>query len=350
VSAGEAAYAGGEYLKAVGDYGRALGLLDRKRDRARWQEVRLKRAAAQIAYGQRGEPAAGVKALQEAVAVCREDLGSLDRKAQGTAWADTQNNLGLALWALGEREGGEQGNQRLREAVQAYRLALEVRTRKDLPQDWAATQTNLGNTLQLLAARTTGPGRRKLLEEAAECYSGAGTVFSRATHPPEWKSLGQRLVELALEEGQWDKAAGLARRLTQVAPGAAARVRHTSALLTTGRFKECLGQADRLRKHEQLRDDPDAAAELLVARLICQVALGQQKQAAAGVKELAAHLGKQPAGYRPAGPWVGLSRFLRRTRQERLAANRAWLLKCLGALRRERRDDILRTLEALPDR
>jgi tetratricopeptide (TPR) repeat protein len=500
-SAGEAALAGMKAADAIEDYGRALKLLDPSRDRQRWLVVRLKRVAALAEFGEYGDPVNSIRALKEAVAVCREDLVSLDRKIESIVWATAQNNLGYALGVLGRREMGAEGVKHLREAVQAYRRALEVRSRKDLPQDWGNTQnslsialsalgqreggaegikllreaieacrnalevrskkelpqswantqinlslplralgqreggaegvkllreaaqasrlalevftrkdqpqdwartqvslgitlselgqreggaegvkllreaaqayrlalevvtrkdhpqdwvqihTTLADTLSTLADKTSGSERRELLALTASSYQAALTGFTRETHPDAHRSVYRRLgsveIDLALEVGQWEKATELAGSLVKIAPDVASQVRLTATLLAAGRFEDGLKRFNELGKNRQLRDKPDAATELLMVRLLCQVALGKRSEAAQTVKQLHEHLGRQPQKGHTAGPWLGLIHFLQQTKQKRLVEHRAGLLKCLNALHRESREGVLRTLNSL---
>jgi hypothetical protein len=92
----------------------------------------------------------------------------------------------------------------------------------------------------------------------------------------------------------------------------------------------------------------DTQVELRVAGILCQVALGRNRQAAEGIQALVEYLNGQPPSLILTGPWHGLTHFAQKTAQRELAANRDWLLRCLDALLLEGRDDVLKALRRLP--
>ncbi|MEO8812605.1 MAG: hypothetical protein ABI376_06815, partial [Caulobacteraceae bacterium] len=60
------------------------------------------------------------------MAAYRAALEVRTRETMPADWAMTQNNLGNALSTLGERAGGAAGIEALDQAVAAHRAALEV--------------------------------------------------------------------------------------------------------------------------------------------------------------------------------------------------------------------------------
>jgi tetratricopeptide (TPR) repeat protein len=318
-----------------------------------WARTQSNLGVALRVLGERSGGAEGIKHLQDAVAASRQALQVRTRDHSPQQWAMTQSNLGDALWALGKRSGGAEGAKHLENAMAAYRAALTVFTREHLPQYWARTQGSLGNALVTLGERSGDETRRKHFAEAVECYSRTLTIFSRESAPQDWQDVTQKLhrveVDLYLEGGEWEKAAEAGRKLAELDRHPASQARSVTAGLGTGDSEGSLRRADALLATRAVRQDPDAVAELQVARIVCLAALGQKPKAAEAAAALAEHIGKQPPSYRPTGPWLGLRNYIEKSGDRNITARRKWLLGYLDAIQKESRDDVLKALRDLPE-
>jgi tetratricopeptide (TPR) repeat protein len=345
---------GAKYLQdAVAAYRAALTVRTQEQSPQQWARTQYNLGGTLHSLGERSDGAEGIKHLQDAVAACRAALVVYTRERSPQEWAMAQTSLGNALSALGQRLGGAEASKHLREALAAYREALKVYTRERSPQEWAENQYSLGYALAALGERSGGETRRNHFEEAAECYSRALTVFTRESDAPIWQVVSRNLhsveVALYLEGGEWEKAAEAGRKLAELDRHPASQARSVTAGLGTGDFAYSLKRADSLLATGAVRQDPDAAAELQVARMVCLAALGLKTKAAEAASALAEHIGKQPPSYRPTGPWLGLRNYIEKSGDRNVAASRKWLLGCLDAVQKERRDDVLKALRDLPE-
>jgi tetratricopeptide (TPR) repeat protein len=339
--------------EAVAAYRQALLVRTHEHLPQQWAMTQNNLGNALSSQGDRTGGAEGAKLLAESAAAYRQALQVYTRDHLPQQWATTQNNLGTALSSQGERTGKAEGAKLLGEAVAAFRLALLVRTREHLPQDWASTQNNVGNALETLGRRCRGKEREGYLSEAVAAYSQALTVFSRKADDRHWRITSRNLyrvqTDLALEQGDWEEAAEVAKKRVEAAPSRAAYARMLTVGLTIELFDACLKGADKLSADDDLKDEPDTAAEATVVRLVCQLTLGRKDKAAEQVKSLTATISKQASDYHPDGPWLGLQNYIRQTKDEHLAANRDWLLQLLDALLLEKRDDVVSALKKLPE-
>jgi tetratricopeptide (TPR) repeat protein len=339
----------GHLQDALAAYGEALKVYTRERSPQDWAATQHNRGLALMALGERSAGAEGAGHLQDALAAYGEALKVYTRERSPQEWAAIQNNRGVALAQLGRRSAGAEGAGHLQDALAAYGEALKVRTREQFPKKWAMIQYNRGTALVALGGRSSGETRRKHFAEAAACYSRFLTVYSRE---PVAQDVSRELhhveVHLYLESGAWDKASVAGRSLAKLDPGPAAQARAVTAGLGTGDFAASLRRADSLLAAEAVRKDPEAVAELLVARLLCLAALGRKPEAARAAAALAEHVGKQPRAFRPTGPWVGLRNYVERSGDRNVAASRRWLLACLDAARKEGRDEVVQALRDLP--
>jgi tetratricopeptide (TPR) repeat protein len=340
---------GVKYLQDSAAAGReALKVWNREHSPQDWARIQGTLGNALGMLGALSSGAEGVKYLQDSAAAYREALKVWNREHSPQDWAKAQLNLAAALGMLGERSSGAEGVKYLQDSAAACREALEVCTREHSPQDWARIQDTLGNALRVLGERSAGETRRNHFAEAAKCYSRVLTVFSRESDAPIGQKASRELykveVALYLEGGEWEKAAEAGRKLAELDRHPASQARSVTAGLGAGDFAGSLRRADALLASKAVRQDPDAAAELQVARMVCLAALGLKTKAAEAASALAEHVGKQPPSYRPMGPWLGLRNYIEKFADKNVAASRNWLLGCLDAVRKERRDDVLKAL------
>jgi tetratricopeptide (TPR) repeat protein len=344
---------GAQHLRdAVDAFREALKVYTRESLPQGWARTQYNLGDALRVLGVRSGGAEGAQHLRDALAGYGQALKVQTREHLPQDWATTQFRLGLALAVLGVRSGGPEGARQLQDAAAAFREALKVYTREHFPQDWAAAQAGLGLALAALGRLSTGETRRTNFAEAIGCYSWALAVVTRDSAPQAWRVMSRELhqveVDLYLEGGEWEKAAEAGRKLAELGPGPAGQSRAVTAGLGTGDFEGSLKRADALLATEAVRKDPDAVAELQVARLLCLAALGRKPEAAKTAAALAEHVGKQPRAFRPTGPWIGLRNYVEKSGDGGVAASRGWLLACLNAARREGRDEVVQALRDLP--
>jgi len=132
------------------------------------------------ALSQYGEYGGNRAALDGAVAAYQKALALLPRADDPAKWAELQNNLGIVFEVIGQREAG---TENLEHAIEAYEAALDENARARDPSLWATTHNNLGDVLQILGGRQQGTAA---LEKAVEAYDQALEIHTRESNPLRW--------------------------------------------------------------------------------------------------------------------------------------------------------------------
>jgi tetratricopeptide (TPR) repeat protein len=216
--AGDAAYNGYDFAKALASYQRALSYVSKEKQPLLWAAAFHDVGRANNELGIRVEGQAAQQHLQEAVTAYRQALEVYTREQLPQDWATTQNNLGNALGDQGIRAGGEAGQRLLAEAVAAFQQALKVRTREQLPQDWAMTQNNLGTALSDQGIRTGGEAGQRLLGEAVAAFRHTLEVYTREQLPYYWARTQANLVKALVALEDWANATATAAELWHADP------------------------------------------------------------------------------------------------------------------------------------
>ena len=326
--------------------------------------------------GERTEGAAGVKYLQEAEKVYRAALTVYTRDVLPHQWAAAQKNLGIVLGALGGRTENLTSLWYLQGAVKAYRASMLVDTRELMPQAWAIRQVVIGETLRTLAGKSEGVGKVNYLKEAVVAYQEALKVFTLEADSQRWKLLQEFLADSYLKLEDAVSAAGAYANVLQVEPdnkdaySEASRLYHEvlydyaaafalhqkwlaghkddAAVLpyfaethfTTGRFAECVTRVNALVGSAYVK--PSTKIALRAIELGALLAQGHGEAARGKLDALIAEVKAQPLEFKAAWSFNGTRHFIEQ--EEKLAAQRAWLLRLFDALGSPDRDVMLAAL------
>ena len=341
-----------------------------------WAMVQNNLGIVLSALGGEMEGTAGAKYLQEAEKAYRAALTVYTRDVLPHQWAAAQKNLGIVLGALGGRTENLTSLWYLQGAVKAYRASMLVDTRELMPQAWAIRQVVIGETLRTLAGKSEGVGKVNYLKEAVVAYQEALKVFTLEADSQRWKLLQEFLADSYLKLEDAVSAAGAYANVLQVEPdnkdaySEASRLYHEvlydyaaafalhqkwlaghkddAAVLpyfaethfTTGRFAECVTRVNALVGSAYVK--PSTKIALRAIELGALLAQGHGEAARGKLDALIAEVKAQPLEFKAAWSFNGTRHFIEQ--EEKLAAQRAWLLRLFDALGSPDRDVMLAAL------
>jgi len=220
-------YAGKEFVEAIKDFARCLGLEEDSEKRGAlnlqigncyYEQQQYLKAAEYYAAGLResrkakdsqGEasnlssiantymfrPASSGKVRGDNVRKAVEHYGNalkiFDKDEYPVDYAMTQNNLGNAYTNLPSATS-EQRAENVRKAIECYKAALEIRKKDEYPVDYATTQNNLGTAYADLPSATPEQ-RAENVRKAVECYKAALEIRKKDEYPQYYCSTAANL-------------------------------------------------------------------------------------------------------------------------------------------------------------
>ncbi len=155
--------------------------------------------------------AAGLAALDAAIACYDLALQEYRQDNAPLRWATTQNNKSVALREQAGHLSGAAGLAALDAAIACCDLALLEWHQDNAPLQWAMAQNNRGSALLEQAGHLSGAAGLAALDAAIACCDRALEMYPLAVQPDRHRQQTRALASLLLRRALAPESAGLAR-------------------------------------------------------------------------------------------------------------------------------------------